>query len=82
MSGYPRLIWLKDGRERTVHTESEELALVAEGVYTRPVPVVSEPVTVEEPAPAPVSDPYDTEPTFGPPGDDTHAKRPAKGKKR
>ena len=31
---------------------------------------------------APASEELDDEPTFGPPGDQTHAKRPAKGKKR
>src|SRR6185295_8783396 len=46
MSGYPKLVWLKDGREVTVQSQADVLKLIAEGVYAQP----------PEPEPAPVAE--------------------------
>jgi hypothetical protein len=92
MSGYPKLVWLKDGREVTVRSDSDVLKLVADGVYapppeSEPVPVAEVPAddvpvaeVPAEPPQAPQDAPDEEGPTFGPPHDQTHAKRGGKKK--
>ncbi len=87
MSDYPKIM-TRSGVEVSVGGAAEEAEKRAAG-WCSPLdvpaaePVVAPVVTeAQEPAQEPASDPYDTEPTFGPPGDDTHAKRAPKGKKR
>lgn len=69
MSDYPKLIWLKDGREVTVQHAAEVQGYVDLGLYEAEA----------APEPAPDADEPD-EPTFGPPHDQTHAKRSSKKK--
>lgn len=72
MSDYPKLLWLKNGQEVTVHADSEVQKLIEDGVYAPPTEAqaVSDESAPDEPE----------GPTFGPPDDDTHAKRSRKKK--
>jgi len=81
MSDYPKLMF-KAGQETTVTCPSDEAEKAAEGWRVPGAVVASEPAP--EAAAAPVSEEAEVEdePTFGPPGDQTHAKRPAKGSKK
>ncbi len=78
MSDYPKLLWLKNGQEVTVHADSEVQKLIEDGVYTPPVktapPEAGEAVSDETAPDEPEG------PTLGPPDDDTHAKRSRKKK--
>jgi hypothetical protein len=80
MSDYPKIM-TRAGVEVSVGGATEEAEKRADGWCSPLDGPVPEPVAAVE-TQALVSDPYDTEPTFGPPGDDTHAKRAPKGKKR
>lgn len=86
MSGYPKLMWTKAGTEITVQSAQEESDQRAEGAYGAGEATVGAAV-VEPGVPAPDADTsddetFDNEPTFGPPHDDTHAKKAAKGGKK
>ncbi len=77
MSDYPKIM-TRGGEEISVGGEAEETEKRAEG-WCSPLDVAPE---VDADAPAvPDVDPdasSDDEPTFGPPHDQTHAKRPAR----
>ncbi len=63
----PTLIWLKDGREVTVTSEAEIQGYIDLGLYA----ALKDPITPDD---------AQDEPTFGPPGDQSHAKRGSKKK--
>ncbi len=83
MSDYPKVM-TRAGAEISVGGAAEETEKRADG-WCSPLDVAEPASVASEPEPAsqaPVGDESEDEPTFGPPGDPTHAKRPAKGKKR
>jgi hypothetical protein len=84
MSDYPKLLWTKSGAEITVQSAQEESDKRAEGAYghgeAEVAAAVVEPGVPEQSPDA--DEAFDNEPTFGPPGDDTHAKKAAKGGKK
>jgi hypothetical protein len=86
MSDYPKLLWTKDGAEITVQSAQEESDKRAEGAYGHGEAAVGaavvEPGVPEQSPDADNDADFDNDPTFGPPGDDTHAKKAAKGGKK
>lgn len=80
---YPKLLWSATGEEITVQDAGDEAAHVAQGYReTREEAVEAARVAAEAPA-APEEDepdPFDTEPTFGDAGDDSHTRRARKKK--
>lgn len=79
VSEYPKLLWSPEGVEICVGDATVEAEKLALG-YRRTVEVLSPSVVDDPDGTPPDVDVYEDEPTFGPPGDQTHTKRSSKKK--